>query len=49
MSTSPRISADTAVCGSVMLIHSMRSSIATLPPARPEGGSARGRYFGFFT
>ena len=32
-----------------MVIHSTRSTLAILPPARPEAGSARGLYFGFLT
>jgi hypothetical protein len=29
--------------------HSTRSTLAILPPARPDGGSARGLYLGFLT
>src|SRR5215472_9244708 len=32
-----------------MAIHSTRSSLTTLPPARPEGGSLRGLYLVFLT
>jgi hypothetical protein len=42
MSTSPESSALTAVWPSGMEIHSTRSSLATLPPARLDGGSLRG-------
>ena len=48
-STSPLISALTWVEVSGIQIHSTRSTLATLPPARPDAGSARGLYFGFLT
>src|SRR5688572_31198690 len=38
MSISPLISAFTWVCWSTMVIHSTRSTLATLPPLRPLGG-----------
>ena len=38
-----------AVWWSGMARHSMRSTLGTLPPASPEGGSDRGRYWAFFT
>jgi hypothetical protein len=42
MSISPDIRALIAVWLSGIDTHSIRSSLATLPPARPDGGSARG-------
>src|SRR5262249_21875643 len=49
MSISPFWIAATWVCASGMAIHSTRSTLTTLPPARPEAGSARGLYLGFLT
>ena len=43
-SISPATSALTAVCCSGIVIHSTRSTLATWPPARPDGGSSRGLY-----
>ncbi len=48
-STSPFRRALTWVCVSEIQIHSMRSTLATLPPEKPEGGSVRGLYRGFLT
>ncbi len=42
-SISPLCNAAAAVAGSGMEIHSIRSTIARLAPARPSGSSARGR------
>ncbi len=42
MSISPFCSAVALVIGSGITIHSMRSTLTTLPPDRPLGGSARG-------
>ena len=49
MSISPFCRAATWVCASGIQIHSTRSSLTTLPPARPDGGSARGLYLVFLT
>ena len=48
MSISPLISALTWVSESGIQTHSTRSSLTTLPPARPDIGSGRGLYFVFF-
>ena len=46
MSISPFCSAPSIVCWSDMATHSTRSTLAILAPARPDGGSERGLYFG---
>ena len=46
-SISPAIRAFTCCCGSGISMISTRSTLTTLPPARPEAGSARGLYLGF--
>ncbi|MDT4870704.1 hypothetical protein FQZ97_1057920 [compost metagenome] len=48
MSTSPLASALACVCASFRTIHSMRSTYTFLPPAVPDGASARGTYLEFF-
>ena len=48
-SISPAISALTAVCWSASWRHSTRSTFATLPPASPDAGSARGLYLSHLT
>jgi hypothetical protein len=41
-STSPAISADAAMLGSGIQVHSTRSTLASLPPASPSAGSGLG-------
>ncbi len=48
-SSSPFCSALTACCWSEMASHSTRSTLTTLPPARPDAGSDRGLYLSNFT
>src|SRR5262245_16967800 len=49
MSTSPARRALTAVWCSGITRHSTRSTLTTLPPANPDGGSGRGLYWANFT
>jgi hypothetical protein len=48
-SISPASSAFTACCWSEIASHSTRSTLAILPPARPDAGSERGLYLSNLT